>query len=114
PDAVSRLGERNEGIVAPEQDLRGRDKARQCRDRRSIGCAGNVVVESFEFVFDSGGGLLAEIFASVLVHASEHHRHVSTRVGEDEAHIPVTSKTTGKEEICYRARGVLWDLDHYG
>src|SRR5436305_7783458 len=79
--AFSRLGKGDERIVTAEQNLCGRDKTRQCRDRRPIGSTGDIVVQAFEFVFDSVGYLFGDILGSILVHAAKHHRHVATRVG---------------------------------
>src|SRR5260370_21888538 len=73
--AFSRLGWGDKRMVAAEQNLRGWDETRECRNRRSVGSTGDIVVETFEFVL-----------GPYWVHTTEHHRHVSARMGKDSAH----------------------------
>src|SRR5260370_23038218 len=111
--AFSRLGWGDKRMVAAEQNLRGWDETRECRNRRSVGSTGDIVVETFEFVFNSVGCDFSNVLGPVLEHTAEQHWHVSARVGEDETNVLESRKRTGKKQIRDCPSGILWNFNEY-
>ena len=114
PNAFSRFGEGHEGIIAAEKNLRGWDQTLECRNSWSIGSTGDIVIVAFEFVFDSVGCLFGDILGTILVHATQQHRHIAGRVGKDEPNVLESRKCSGKQKIRNRSSGILWDFNEYG
>jgi len=113
-NAFSRFGEGYEGIIAAKQDLCGRDQTLECRNRWSIGSTGDIATVAFQLVFDSVGCLFGDILGTILVHATQRHRHVAARVGKDEPNVLESRKCSGKQQIRNRPSGILWDFNEYG
>src|SRR5262249_43592178 len=111
--AFSRVRERHEGIVAAKQNLRGGDKTGECRNRRSIGSASDVVIKAFQFVLDSVWCFLSDVLRAVLVHTTQQHGNISSRVRKDEANVREFCKGTCKKQICDSAGGILRNLNEY-
>ena len=86
-NAFSRFGEGHEGIIAAKQDLCGWDQTLECCNRWSIGSTGDIVIVAFQFVFDSVGCLFGDALRRILLHTAHNHRHISARVGKDEANV---------------------------